>query len=197
MHEGLQMSGWAIWITGMPGSGKSTLARLVLREFLARHVSVQVLSIEMVRELLTPRPKYTEEERDKVYGALVFTAKLLARNGANVIIDATANRRRYRSAARRSIRRFAEVYLQCPVDVCIERERRRKRTFGAPSGIYLKAKTGASRTVPGIGVPYEAPFSAELTLDTSRARPSECAEKIVKMVLAKFAVGRRLRKAKR
>jgi adenylylsulfate kinase len=151
----------------------------------------------MVREVLTPRPKYSEDERNMVYAALVFVAKLLAQNGANVIIDATANRRRYRDAARRSIRRFAEVYLQCPVEVCIQRETRRKRTFGAPSGIYLKAKSGASRTVPGIGVPYEAPPCPELALETSSTRPSECAGKIVNMVLAKFGSGSRPRTPER
>jgi adenylylsulfate kinase len=183
------MTGWAIWITGMPGSGKSTLARMVARKLLNRHIRAQVLSIEMVREVLTPQPTYSEDERNMVYAALVFVAKLLAQNGANVIIDATANRRRYRDAARRSITRFAEVYLQCPIEVCIQRETRRKRTFGAPSGIYLKAKSGASRTVPGIGVPYEAPPSPELALETSSARPSECAGKIVNMVVSKFGSG--------
>ena len=51
------MSGWAIWITGMPGSGKSTLARFVARSLLRRHIRAQVLSVEMVRKVLTVRPK--------------------------------------------------------------------------------------------------------------------------------------------
>jgi len=180
------MTGWAVWLTGMPGSGKSTLARLVSRKLLTHNVRTQVVSIEMVREVLTPRPKYTEKERDIVYGALVLVTKLLAQNGVNVIVDATANRRKYRDAARRSIRQFAEVYLKCPLRVCVQRETRRKKRFGAPSRIYLKGKTGASKTVPGLGVPYEEPFSAELVLDTSVLRPNLCAEKIVTMVLTRF-----------
>lgn len=191
------MTGWAIWLTGMPGSGKSTLARMVARRVLRENVHAQVLSVEMVREVLTPRPKYSEHERNVVYGALVFVAKLLTQNGLNVIIDATANRRRYRDAARRSIRRFAEVYLQCPVEVCIQRETRRKTRFGAPARIYLKGKTGASKTVPGLGVPYEQPLCAELALDTSLLRPSECTEKIVEMVLTKLGSARGPRMTKR
>jgi adenylylsulfate kinase len=140
----------------------------------------------MVREVLTARPKYTEEERRVVYGALVFVAKILTQNGANVIIDATANRRMYRNAARRSIARFAEVYLKCPLEICMQREGSRKRRFGAPSRIYSKARTGASKTVPGVGVPYELPLSPELTVDTYRLRPSESAEQIAKFVLGRF-----------
>ena len=191
------MSGWAIWITGMPGSGKSTLARFVARSLLRRHIRAQVLSVEMVRKVLTVRPKYTEDERRVVYAALVFVAKILTQNGTNVIIDATANRRRYRNAARRNIPRFAEIYLRCPLEVCMQRERRRKRRFGAPSRIYLKAKTGASKTVPGVGVPYERPFSPELTVDTYQLRPRESADQIAKSVLARFCRSRQARIAKR
>ena len=191
------MSGWVIWVTGMPGSGKSTLARLVAGRLHRRHVAAQVLSVEMVREVLTPRPKYTEEERHVVYGALVFVSTMLARNDVNVIIDATANRRRYRDEARRRITRFAEIYLKCPLEVCMQREKGRKRRFGAPSRIYAKARTGASKTVPGVGVPYEIPLSAELTVDTSLLRPNQSAEQISQFVLSRFCRRSRRSTAKR
>jgi adenylylsulfate kinase len=191
------MSGWVIWLTGMPGSGKSTLARLVAGGLHRRHVAAQVLSVEMVREVLTPRPKYTEEERHVVYSTLVFVSTMLARNDVNVIIDATANRRRYRDEARRSITRFAEIYLKCPLEVCMQREKGRKRRFGAPSRIYAKARTGASKTVPGVGVPYEIPLSAELTVDTSQLRPNQSAEQISQFVLSRFCHRSRRSTAKR
>jgi adenylylsulfate kinase len=191
------MSGWVIWLTGIPGSGKSTLARFVAGRLRRRHVDAQVLSVEMVREALTPKPKYTEEERHIVYTALVFASTMLSRNGVNVIIDATGNRRRYRDEARRCIRRFAEIYLKCPLDICIQRERRRKRRFGAPSNIYAKARTGASKTVPGVGVPYEVPPSPEVTVDTSQLGVSQSAERIVQFVLTRFCHGRRRSPAKR
>jgi len=180
------MNGWVIWLTGIPGSGKSTLARLVAGTLDRRHVLAKVLSVEMVREVLTPRPKYTEQERHLVYGALVFVAIMLARNGVNVIIDATANRRRYRNQARRHIRRFAEIYLKCPLEICIERESGRKRRFGAPSHIYAKARTGASKTVPGIGVPYEVPVSPELTVDTSQLKPKQSSDQITQFILTRL-----------
>lgn len=180
------MSGWAIWITGLPGSGKSTIASILKRKLLREGTHVQIVSVEMLRKVLTPKPSWSEEERDMVYGALVYFASLLTRNNVNVIIDATANRKRYRDAARRSIRRFAEVYLKCPLEVCIEREIRRKKRFGAPAKIYYKAKTGASRTVPGVGVPFEEPPNPELVLETSKLRASACADKIVDFLRQEF-----------
>jgi len=183
---GLDTGGWAIWITGLPGSGKSTVADAVVRRLRRQHIRTQLLSVDMVRKVLTPNPTYSEEERAMVYGALVLLAHLLTQNNANVIIDATANRRRYRDWARKRIKRFGEVYLKCPLQVCMKRETTRKERFGAPSKIYLKGQTGASRTVPGVGVAYEKPFSPEVTLDTSRLDANECADRVVRFIQREF-----------
>ena len=129
---------------------------------------------------MTPAPKYTEEERNIVYGAIVFVAKLLTKNGVNVIIDATANRRRYRDHARKEIPKFMEAYVRCPLEVCIQREERRgEGALYAPRDIYKKAFTGESATVPGIGVPYEEPLDPEVAVDSDKLDPGQCAQKIV------------------
>lgn len=141
----------------------------------------------MLREVVTPTPKYTEEERDVVYGTLVFVARLLTENGVNVVVDATANRRRYRGKARTEIPRFIEAYIRCPLEVCIEREsRRRGRTYHAPEAVYKKAFAGESKTVPGIGVPYEEPLSPEVTVDSDKMSPEECAERILETMKGRF-----------
>lgn len=183
MSEGL---GWCIWITGLPGSGKSTIARALNKKLLEKGVRAQILSTDSLREVITPAPKYTEEERDVVYGAIVYVAKLLTQNGVNVIIDATANRRRYRDRARAVLGRYAEVYLSCPLEICMEREGGRIDTLKAPRNIYEKAFRGESQTVPGIGVPYEEPINPELVVDTDRLKPDECVDEILTMIIGRF-----------
>lgn len=93
----------------------------------------------MLRKVVTPKPTYSKEERDMVYAAIVFVAELLTQNGVNIIIDATANRRRYRDKAKKEIVRFMETYIRCPLELCIKREAERGKTFYAPKGIYRKA----------------------------------------------------------
>jgi adenylylsulfate kinase len=152
-----------------------------------RNIDVQILSSDMLRKVLTPKPKYTEEERDIVYGTIAFVAKLLTENGVNVIIDATANRRKYRDKARNEMPRFMEVYIRCPLEVCVRREsERRGATYHAPRAIYRKAVTGESKTVPGVGVPYEEPLTPEVTVDSHKMNPKECAQKILETVVGKF-----------
>lgn len=174
--------GWCVWITGLPGSGKSTIANLLLEKLKAKNIRAQLVSIDMLRHAVTPKPTYSEEERDMVYAALVFTAKLLTENGTNVIIDATGNRRRYRDQARKQIKKYMEVYLRCPLDVCVQREDKRKNTYLAPKQIYQKGMTGKSRTVPGVNVPYEAPTNPEITINTNKLTPEENAQKILKTI---------------
>ena len=174
--------GWCVWITGLPGSGKSTLANLLLEKLKAKNIHAQLVSIDMLRHAVTPKPTYSEEERDMVYAELVFTAKLLTENGVNVVIDATGNRRRYRDQARKQIGKFIEAYLHCPMDICIQRETRRKNTHQAPKQIYKKGMTGKSQTVPGLNVPYEPPTHPEITLNTTKQTPEQSTQKILKTI---------------
>ncbi|KYH38752.1 MAG: adenylylsulfate kinase-like kinase [Candidatus Hecatellales archaeon B24] len=183
--------GFAVWFTGLPGSGKSTLARLTAGRLRRLGVKTFILSSDMLRKYLTPKPSYSEEERRLVYHVLAVTAKLLTESGVNVLIDATGNRRVYREEARRLIRRFAEIYVKCPLNLCVERETKRRKTLGAPRKIYEKAFKGVSPTVPGIGSPYEEPLNPELTLETDRLKPGEAADLAAKFIIRRF----RLRKA--
>jgi len=171
---------WAIWITGLPGSGKSVIAEKV-RTLLEDLTDVKRLELDEIRKFITPKPSYSEAEREIVYASLVYMAKLLVDSGKPVIIDATANRRRYRQRARETIRDFAEVYVQCSLDTCIERERIRKAVH-APAGIYKTAKT-AGATVPGVNVPYEAPDKTEVVVDSEFLSVDECAEKVVAFII--------------
>jgi len=174
--------GWAVWITGLPGSGKSVIAKEVHQKLSKLGVKNRILSSDELRKRITPKPTYTEEERDFVYETLASTAKNLTDEGINLIIDATGNRRRYRDICRGMISRFAEIYLKCPLELCIEREKRRIEYSHAPERIYEKAFAGKSRTVPGVQVPYEEPLNAELTVDTKTLSVQESAEKIVKQL---------------
>jgi adenylylsulfate kinase len=177
--RGRKVKGWAIWITGLPGSGKSIVANKLWKVLFRMGVNSQIISSDALRRFLTPKPTYSEEEREMVYGAIAYIAKTLTDNGVNVIIDATGNRRRYRAMCRRMIDKFFEVYLRCPLEVCIQREMARKERFYAPRNIYGKAMRGESTTVPGFGVPYEAPRRPEVLIESDRQKPDEIVETII------------------
>ncbi len=156
------MNGLVIWITGLPGSGKSTIADAISD---ARPDFV-ILRMDDLRKIVTPEPTYSESERDIVYRSIVFTARKLSELNHNVIIDATGNLRRWRDLARELIPRYAEVYLKCPLETCLQRESGRIEAHNAPKDIYKKGKEGWP--VPGVAAPYEEPLNPEVVIESDK-----------------------------
>ncbi|HVO36869.1 MAG TPA: adenylyl-sulfate kinase [Candidatus Acidoferrum sp.] len=178
----MEESSWCIWVTGLPGSGKSVVSEALIKLLGRKGIRAQLLSSDSLRKVLTPKSTYSLDERDVVYATLVYIAELLVRNDVNVVIDATGNLRRYRDNARKQIPRFVEAYLECPLDICMEREAKRKRTYHAPKKIYSKAKEGKTSTVPGVGQPYEPPLHPEVKVDAFKCTPQKCALKIFETI---------------
>lgn len=179
-------SGWCVWVTGLPGSGKSVVSQALHKLLKQKGIHAQLLPSDALRKVLTPKPTYSLEERDTVYQTLIYIAKLLTQNNINVIIDATGNLRRYRQNARKQILNYIEAYLECPLDVCVERETKRGKTHKAPKQIYTRAREGKAPTVPGIGQPYEQPLNPEITINTTKNTPEECAQKILELILKHY-----------
>jgi adenylylsulfate kinase len=180
----LLIMAWVVWITGLPGCGKTTIAKHVKSMLSEIGINVKILQLDEIRRAITPHPTYKEEERDIVYASLAYMAKLLAESGINVIVDATANRRRYRDLARDLVPKFAEVYIRAPLDVCVARESKRIAAF-SPKGIYQKASK-EDATVPGINVSYEEPLHPEIEVDSSDMDAKKCAEIIVDGIKDRF-----------
>lgn len=161
---------FAVWITGLPASGKSTLSRALAEELQQRGIRVCVLESDALRRVLTPSPRYDEAEREIFYGALVHIASLLAGHGVPVLIDATGNRRSWRERARRELPRFLEVYVECPLAVCVARD---------PKGIYRRGMAGEVSGVPGLSAEYEPPIAPDLVVRGDREDPRDAARTIV------------------
>jgi len=170
MAETASPLGFAIWLTGLPSSGKSTVAHALEILLSERGLPVQILDSDDLRRILTPEPTYSSQERDWFYGVLTFLAALLTDNGVNVLIAATAPKRIYRHGARSQISRFAEVYVECPLEVCQSRDSK---------GLWERAEQGQIDSLPGAGVTYEEPLSPEVTIDTTTFSPDAAAPRIV------------------
>jgi len=179
---------FAVWITGLPSSGKSTITQALVEALRTRRVDVAVLESDKLRQVLTPHPTYSEQERDTFYRAMAHIGALLVAHGVPVVFDATANRRRYRAAAGMAIRRFIEVYVECPLDVCLARD---------VKGIYRKAQSGEASTVPGAQASYEPPEHADLVVSGRDMTPRAAAGSIVRVVQDKGYLSQGVRQRRR
>lgn len=139
-------------------------------------MDVAVLESDELRKFLTPHPVYSEEERNTFYQAMAYVGMLLVEHGVPVIFDATANRRVYRDRARQQIAKFLEVYVDCPLAICMKRD---------PKEVYRKAQQGGANTVPGLQAPYEPPERPDVIVRGDRESPEAAAEDVVAALIEK------------
>jgi adenylylsulfate kinase len=158
---------FAVWLTGLSGSGKSAIARELIGKLHSRGIAAAALESDVLRTQVTPFPKYDEPERDLFYGALVALGKFVCDAGRPVVFDATANRRRYREAARQAIVRFAEIHVDTPLEVCAARDTK---------GLYKSSNVSA---LPGVQVAYEPPLVPELVVRGAEGTPALAADKVL------------------
>jgi adenylylsulfate kinase len=170
---------FAVWITGLPASGKSTLAAVLAAKLRGRGVDCAVLESDALRPILTPHPRYDQEERDRFYRQMAWVGALLVRHGVPVIFDATASRRVYRDEARRQIPRFVEVYVACPLAICMARD---------PKGIYQKGSEGSATDVPGLQAAYEPPLAPEVEVRGDQEAAEAAAERVVSKLIERRLV---------
>jgi adenylyl-sulfate kinase len=154
--------GFVVWFTGLSGAGKSTLAALLGEALERRGLSVEILDGDAFRRGATPELGYSRRDRERNVERLALRASELLQSRRAVIVAAISPFESARRKARDLIEehgRFAEVHVDAPLTVCIERD---------PKGLYRRALAGELRQFTGISDPYELPAAPEVRVDTSR-----------------------------
>jgi adenylylsulfate kinase len=139
----------------------------LLRE---RELRVEVLDGDVVRGNLSRGLGFSRADRDENIRRIAFVSKLLTRNGVATLVAAISPYRAARDAARREIGRFIEVYVNCPIEVCMARDTK---------GLYKRAVAGEIPAFTGISDPYEPPPSPDLTLHTDKESFEESAGRVM------------------
>ncbi|HET6514380.1 MAG TPA: adenylyl-sulfate kinase [Thermodesulfovibrionales bacterium] len=68
---------------------------------------------------------------------------------------------------------FFEVYVQCSLEVCENRD---------PKGLYKKARAGIIKNYTGIDAPYEEPLQPDLVIDTVRLDVASSVESVLRFL---------------
>jgi adenylyl-sulfate kinase len=162
--------GFTIWFTGLSGAGKSTIAGLLEQELRSRGRLVEVLDGDVVRTHLSKGLGFSRADRDTNILRIGWVCEVLSRNGVVAIAAAISPYRDARDQVRARIDKFVEVFVDCPIDACIERD---------VKGLYRKALSGEIKEFTGVSDPYEAPLNPEITVHTDRETPAESAARII------------------
>ncbi len=171
---------WTIWMTGLSGSGKTTIAKKLLDFLTERRDPVEYLRLDEIRQVITPNPVFSKEEREFVYRSSVYIAHVLNRHNINVLIDSVDGEGTGRALCREMIPNFGVIYVHCPLEVCIERER--VRTDRAKiEKLYERAIQGELK-IAGYGNPYAHEKLPFLVIDSDKLSVEESARFIIKAI---------------
>lgn len=168
----LNQKGCVIWFTGLSGSGKSTLANAVAQLLHQRQHHTYVLDGDNVRHGLNKNLGFSPADREENIRRIGEVAKLFADAGSIVMTAFISPYRADRVQARALLPddRFVEVFVECPLDVCEERD---------VKGLYKKARAGEIKEFTGISAPYESPTEPEVTLNTAELSLEESAMAVI------------------
>jgi adenylylsulfate kinase len=164
-----------LWFTGLSGAGKSTLAHAVERRLHELGCRTFVFDGDNVRHGLCADLGFSAEDRSENIRRIGEMAKLFVEAG---VIALTAFISPYRSDRDR-VRAlaapgdFIEIYCECPLDVCEQRD---------VKGLYAKARQGVIRDFTGISSPYEQPETPELAVNTATLPLDACVEQVLELL---------------
>jgi adenylylsulfate kinase len=169
-----------IWLTGLSRSGKTTLAEALAGHLRSLGQRVEILDGKIIRDEMGDCFGYSKEERMKVNRALCMMARLLARHEIIPIVTSITPYQESRDFNRRELAPYAEIYVDCPVEVCITRDE---------LGLYKRALRGDLKHFIGVDDPYEIPRNPDFRVSTGDSPPHESAQKVCAFVAATLAVG--------
>lgn len=72
---------------------------------------------------------------------------------------------------------FVEVYVDCPVEVCEERD---------VKGLYAKARKGEIPDFTGISAPFDVPQNPDVRVDTAHQSLEESHQELVKAIIERI-----------
>jgi adenylylsulfate kinase len=166
---------FCVWLMGLSASGKTTLAQLLAQALAQRGFKVEVLDGDIVRTTLSKGLGFTPEDRVTNLRRIAARAQSLVRQQIVTIVAAICPYHAIREEVRARIGDYVEVYLNCPLEVCISRD---------PKGLYRKALAGEIQHFTGIDDVFETPVRPDIEVTTHAEAPEASLARILRRLAA-------------
>lgn len=136
------------YLKGLPGSGKSTEALKMLKEFPGRYRRVNKDSIRT----MMIGPDFNFKTENMVVDIRNYAMEIALRKGFDIICDDTNLNDKYYNEACNVAKKVGDVqiierYFECPLDVCLERNRNRAAKVPEDLIIRMHEKYIKGRTI--------------------------------------------------
>ena len=156
---------FVLWMTGLPCSGKTTIARKL------RELSPKLVMLD--GDELRAQSSSNDFSREGINENNRKTANLAKDFSVDkpVCVSLISPFKENREDARKVIGgEFIEVYIECSLSVCEERD---------VKGMYKKARQNEIKDFIGVNTDYEIPDNPDLILDTEKLNIEESVNKLL------------------
>jgi adenylyl-sulfate kinase len=134
-------------------------------------VAVEHLDGDEFRKTIGRDLGFTREDRNRNIERAANVAALLVKHGILVLGTFVSPYREQREMVKRIVPGAIEIFVNAPLDVCIERD---------PKGMYKEAKAGTRAQFTGVQQDYEIPERPDLALETDRVGVDDCVEAVIR-----------------
>lgn len=161
-----------VYLTGLSGSGKSTIANAAAQALFEKGLQSFVLDGDNVRFGLNKDLGFSDKDREENIRRIGEVAKILVESGQIVFTAFISPFQKDRDNVKSLLEadEFIEVFVDCPLDVCEERD---------PKGLYKKARSGEIAEFTGVSSPYEQPFAPDVILNTQYLNVEQCVKRLI------------------
>jgi len=159
--------GLVLWFTGLSGSGKTTICNELLKSF----PNALLIDGDIIRKQISSDLGYTKPERDEHIKRVIYYIKEKQIEYNIILASLLSPTKTIRDKARKELDNFIEIYVKCPIEVCISRN---------VKGLYKERKN-----MVGLDIPYEEPLNPELILETDKYNLEQCIS-IIKTYLKNY-----------
>ena len=174
----LKQKSIVIWMVGLSGSGKSTLARALENSLHEEGFLAQLLDGDNMRTGINNNLGFSPQDRTENIRRAAETAKLFMNAGLVTICSFISPTDDIRKMAKEIIGEgYVEVYIDCPVEVCEQRD---------VKGLYAKARKGEIPNFTGISAPFDVPKQPDVVVDTANQNLEQSHQQLVKAIIEKI-----------
>ena len=170
-----------LWFTGLSGAGKSTLAHALEERLYQMKCSTYVYDGDNVRHGLCNDLGFSDDDRTENIRRIGEMAKLTVDAGLITVAAFISPIKKDRDRVRGLFAAgdFIEVYCQCSLETCEQRD---------VKGLYQRAREGEIANFTGISSAYDEPLSAELIINTDRLSVERSVEQVISLLKSKGVV---------
>ena len=160
-----------IWLTGLSASGKTTLSEAFAKTY-QNNFKFKILDGDQIRKEF-PHLGFSKEDRLLHLHRIAEMASQYEAKGYVVLVAVISPYEESRKLAKSLCKKYFEVYISTPLEVCIARD---------PKGLYKKALNKEIFQFTGVSDPYEEPLSPDLKIDTSQESTKDSLIKIFNLI---------------